>query len=55
MQWFYTLHSGGAIVHTRAEDLKRAKEYADAYARTNGPQLALVKQWVDYLQNEKPQ
>jgi len=53
VQWFYTLHSAGAVVHNRAEDLKRAKEYADAYARTNGPQLALVKQWVDYLQNER--
>jgi Tfp pilus assembly protein PilF len=53
VQWFYTVHSGGAAVHTRAEDLKRAKEYADAYARLQGPQLALVKQWVDYLEKEK--
>jgi len=53
VQWFYTVHSGGALVHTRDEDLKRAREYADAYARANGPQLALVKQWVEYLQNEK--
>jgi VWFA-related protein len=51
VQWLYTVHAGGAIVHTPAEDLKRAKEYADAYARANGPQLALVKQWVDYLEN----
>ena len=43
----------GAFVHTRAEDLKRAKEYADAYVRANGPQAALVRQWVDYLGNEK--
>jgi VWFA-related protein len=53
VQWLYTVHAGGAVVHTRAEDLKRAKEYADAYARMRGPQLALVKQWVDYLENEK--
>jgi VWFA-related protein len=53
VQWLYTVHAGGAIVHTRAEDLKRAHEYADAYARMQGPQLALVKQWVDYLENEK--
>jgi VWFA-related protein len=53
VQWFYTVHSGGAVVHNRDEDLKRAKEYADAYARARGPQMALVKQWVDYLQNEK--
>ena len=53
VQWYYTVHAGGAVVHNRAEDLKRAKEYADEYARARGPQLALVKQWVDYLENEK--
>src|SRR5262249_21035684 len=47
VQWLYTLHSGGVSVHSRPEDAKRAKEYADAYARANGTQLALVKQWVD--------
>ncbi|HKB13593.1 MAG TPA: tetratricopeptide repeat protein, partial [Vicinamibacterales bacterium] len=51
VQWFYTVRVGGAIVHSPADDLKRAREYADAYARANGPQLALVRQWVDYLQN----
>ena len=53
VQWIYTVHAGGAFVHNRAEDLKRAKEYAGAYGRANGPQLPLVKQWVDYLENEK--
>ena len=50
VQWIYTVHSGGAVVHNRAEDLKRAREYADAYASARGPQLALVRQWVDYLE-----
>ena len=53
VQWYYTVHAGGALVHNRAEDLKRAKEFADEYARARGPQMALVKQWVDYLENEK--
>jgi VWFA-related protein len=53
VQWYYTVHSGGAFVHSRAEDVKRAKEYADAYARANGPQAALVRQWVDYLETSK--
>jgi tetratricopeptide (TPR) repeat protein len=53
VQWLYTVHAGGAVVHNRAEDLKRAKEYADAYAHASGPQLALVRQWVDYLENDK--
>jgi tetratricopeptide (TPR) repeat protein len=52
VQWFYTVHIGGAVVHNRVEDLKRAREYADAYASANGPQLPLVKQWVEYLANE---
>ena len=53
VQWLYTVHSGGAVVHNRAEDRKRAHAYADAYARARGPQAALVKQWVDYLDTEK--
>jgi len=47
--WLYTVRSAGAVVHTPAEDLKLAHTYADAYARAGGPQVALVKQWIDYL------
>jgi Flp pilus assembly protein TadD len=53
VQWLYTVHAGGAVVHSRAEDRKRAHDYADAYLRARGPQAALVKQWVDYLETEK--
>jgi VWFA-related protein len=53
VQWLYTVHAGGAVVHNRAEDRKRAHEYADTYYRARGPQAALVKQWVDYLDSEK--
>ena len=53
VQWLYTVHAGGAVVHSRAEDRKRAHEYADAYVRARGPQSALVKQWVDYFDTEK--
>ena len=53
VQWLYTVHAGGAVVHSRAEDLKRARQYADQYARLSGTQLALVKQWVDYLESER--
>ncbi len=54
VQWFYTVHAGGAVVHGRAEDRKIAHAWADAYARARGPQMALVKQWIEYLDNEKP-
>jgi VWFA-related protein len=53
VQWLYTVHAGGAVVHNRSEDRKRAHDYADAYLRARGPQAALVKQWVDYLDTEK--
>jgi hypothetical protein len=53
VQWLYTVHSGGAVVHNPIEDRKRAHDYADAYARTRGPRAALVKQWVDFLDNDK--
>ena len=53
VQWIYTVHAGGAVVHNRAEDRKRAHDYADAYQRARGPQAALVKQWIDYLDTEK--
>ena len=26
VQWIYTVHAGGAVVHSRAEDLKRARD-----------------------------
>ncbi len=53
VQWLYTVHAGGAVVHSRSEDRKRAHDYADAYLRAHGPQSALVKQWVDYFDGEK--
>ena len=53
VQWLYTVHAAGAVVHNRTEDRKRAHEYADAYLRARGPQAALVKQWVDYFDSEK--
>jgi VWFA-related protein len=53
VQWLYTVHAGGAVVHNRAEDRNRAHQYADAYTRARGPQAALVKQWVEYLDSER--
>lgn len=53
VRWLYTVHSGGAVVHNRGDDRKRAHVYAEAYTKARGPQAALVKQWVDYLDTEK--
>jgi VWFA-related protein len=54
VQWLYTIHSGGALVHDRAEDLRRAHEYAEAYVGARGPQAQLVRQWLAYLDGQKP-
>jgi tetratricopeptide (TPR) repeat protein len=53
VQWVYHLNAAGAVVHSRAEDLKLARMYASAYERASGPQLALVKQWVDFLSKRR--
>jgi VWFA-related protein len=53
LEWLYHVRSAGATVHNRAEDLKLAQSYAAAYERLGGRQIALVKQWLGFLQNEK--
>ena len=53
VQWLYTVHAAGAVVHNRAEDLKLAHAWADGYTNARGPQIALVRTWVDYLDNQK--
>jgi tetratricopeptide (TPR) repeat protein len=53
IEWLYHVHSAGAVVHSSSEDLKLARTYAAAYERANGPQVPLVRQWVDYLTAEK--
>jgi Flp pilus assembly protein TadD len=56
VEWIYHVHSAGAVVHNRAEDLKLARSYADAYEKASGPNVALVKQWLGYLEtNRQPQ
>ena len=53
VQWIYLVHAAGAVVHNRADDLKRAHQYASAYEQAGGPQIALVKQWIEFLENGK--
>jgi len=53
VQWLYTLHSTGVVVHNRAQDVQLAREYAQAYEEASGPQVPLVKQWVGFLEGEK--
>jgi len=53
VQWIYLVHAAGAYVQNRAEDIKAAHTYADAYEHARGPQLPLVKQWLEFLDTEK--
>ena len=48
-----TVHSEGAVVHSRAEDAALARAYADLYEKAGGPQIALVKQWLGYLEKKQ--
>jgi VWFA-related protein len=49
VEWIYNLHTLGAVAHSKAEDVKLARTYAGAYERAKGPQAALVKQWIDFI------
>jgi VWFA-related protein len=51
VEWIYQLHSTGAVVQSRDEDVKLARIYADVYKKTNGPQSPLVGQWMEYLES----
>ena len=52
LEWLYHVRSAGAVVHSRAEDLKLAQTYATEYERAGGRQMALVKQWLGFLEND---
>ena len=53
VQWLYTVRSAGAVVHNRAEDLELARQYVAAYEKASGPQLPLVKQWLNFLESQQ--
>jgi VWFA-related protein len=50
VEWIYNVRAAGGVVHSRAQDATLARGYADAYEKTGGPQAALVKQWVEFLE-----
>ena len=41
---------GRTVVHNRADDLSLARDWAARYG--NGPQQALVRQWLDVLERD---
>ena len=54
VEWIYNLHTLGAVARSKPEDLKLARTYAGAYERAKGPQVALVKQWIQALDPPAP-
>jgi tetratricopeptide (TPR) repeat protein len=50
VEWIYHLQLAGAVARTRAEDLRLARRYADAYQRTKGPQAALIREWMGAME-----
>ena len=55
VEWMFRLHEAGATARTPADDLKLARNWADAYTKTKGPQTALVKEWMKALEIQKVQ
>jgi VWFA-related protein len=55
VEWLYTLNSLGAFAQSAAEDLRLARSYAEAYEKAGGPQAALVKQWVGFMEAQRRQ
>jgi VWFA-related protein len=54
VQWLYTVRAGGAVVRSRSDDRRLAHSWAEAYEKADGPQTALLRQWLDYLDQDKP-
>lgn len=50
VEWLYHLKLARAAAQTPSEDVKQARLYADAYTKAKGPQQALVRQWMEYLE-----
>ncbi|HUR36146.1 MAG TPA: VWA domain-containing protein [Vicinamibacterales bacterium] len=50
VEWIYHLKLARTAAHTPPEDVKLARKYADAYIRLKGPQQALVRRWMEYLE-----
>jgi len=52
VEWIFNTHRGGAVVHDRAEDTRRAHQYAAQYLKAGGLNEPLVRQWLNYLDKE---
>jgi tetratricopeptide (TPR) repeat protein len=54
IEWIYHLHAAGIAAETRADDISLARAYGETYEKLRGPQLPLVRQWIEYLERGGP-
>ena len=50
IQGLYQLALAGGIAESAEQDLARVKRYAAEYERLKGPQITLVRTWIEYLE-----
>jgi VWFA-related protein len=50
VEWLYHLKLARTAARTPAEDVRLARRYTDAYIKAKGPQQALVRRWMEYLE-----
>jgi VWFA-related protein len=50
VEWLYHLKLARAAAQSPSDDVKQARLYADAYMKAKGPQQALVRQWMAFLE-----
>jgi VWFA-related protein len=50
VEWNYHLKLAHTAARTPVDDARLARTYADAYAKTKGPQQALVRQWIQFIE-----
>lgn len=53
IDWLHQLHAARTSVHGIAEDVALARTWADRYAKAGGPNLAVVRRWVEELSRER--
>jgi VWFA-related protein len=50
VEWIYHLKLARTAARTPAEDARLARRYADAYIKAKGPQQALVRRWIEFIE-----
>jgi VWFA-related protein len=54
IEWIFQAHNNHSVVMSGPGDVAMARKFAGQYAQVKGPKQALVQQWIDFLEKEKP-